>query len=191
MPMSSGAVPHVGDKAVQMWLIIIALMVLAMVVVGGATRLTDSGLSITEWLPLLGAIPPLNAADWQIAFDKYKQIPEYTEINAGMSMAEFQFIYWWEWAHRFLGRMIGVAFAVPLAVFWLKGWIRPGLTPKLLGVLALGGLQGFFGWYMVQSGLSERVDVSHYRLALHLTTAFIILGLVVWLACGLSPAQDR
>ncbi|MEO1207722.1 MAG: COX15/CtaA family protein [Pseudomonadota bacterium] len=182
---------HSGDRAVQLWLYVIATMVFAMVVVGGATRLTDSGLSITEWLPLLGAIPPLSDADWQTAFAKYKQIPEYAEINAGMSMAEFQFIYWWEWAHRFLGRMIGVAFAVPLAVFWFKGWIRPGLTPKLLGVLALGGLQGFFGWYMVQSGLSERVDVSHYRLALHLTTAFVILALVVWLALGLAPDEDR
>ncbi|MEO1542784.1 MAG: COX15/CtaA family protein [Pseudomonadota bacterium] len=182
---------HPGDRAVQIWLLCIAILVFAMVVVGGATRLTDSGLSITEWLPLLGAIPPLSDADWQLAFAKYKQIPEYTEINAGMSMAEFQFIYWWEWAHRFLGRLIGLAFALPLAFFWLKGWIRPGLTPKLIGVLALGGLQGFFGWYMVQSGLSERVDVSHYRLALHLTTAFVILALVVWLALSLSPTEGR
>lgn len=181
---------HPGDRVVQAWLFIVAALVVAMVVVGGATRLTDSGLSITEWQPLLGAIPPLTSADWSVAFEKYRQIPEYREINAGMSLAEFQFIYWWEWAHRFLGRVIGLVFALPLAVFWMRGMLRPGLAPKLLGVLALGGLQGFFGWYMVQSGLSERVDVSHYRLALHLTTAFVILALVTWLAFDLRADDD-
>ena len=179
------------DRIVQAWLIAIGLLVFGMVVVGGATRLTDSGLSITEWQPILGIIPPLSDADWQTAFAKYKLIPEYREINAGMSLAEFKFIYWWEWAHRFLGRMIGIAFALPFAFFWLKGWLRPGMIPQLLGVFALGGLQGFFGWYMVQSGLAERVDVSHYRLALHLTTAFVILACVVWLACDLAPQGTR
>ncbi|MDX2289069.1 MAG: COX15/CtaA family protein [Hyphomicrobiaceae bacterium] len=175
----------------RLWLLCIAGLVLAMIVVGGATRLTDSGLSITEWQPLLGVIPPLSEADWQLAFAKYKQIPEYELVNKGMSMAEFQFIYWWEWAHRFLGRFIGLAFAVPFLVFWATGRLRAGLAPRLLGILALGGLQGFFGWYMVQSGLSERIDVSHYRLALHLTTAFLILAAVVWVAADLGEDRGR
>lgn len=180
-----------GDAAVAVWLWCIAALVLAMVVVGGATRLTDSGLSITEWQPLLGIIPPLTEAHWLEALEKYRQIPEYQLVNKGMSLAEFQFIYWWEWAHRFLGRIIGLAFAMPLAFFWATGRIRAGLLPKLLFVLALGGLQGFFGWYMVQSGLSERTDVSHYRLALHLTTAFLILAAVVWLALDEGGDRDR
>ena len=178
-----------GDNAyvlVQAWLFIVALLIFAMIVVGGATRLTDSGLSITEWQPILGVIPPLTAADWELALEKYRQIPEYQLVNKGMSLDEFKFIYWWEWAHRFLGRFIGLAFAVPLAVFWAMGRIPKGYGWKLIGIFALGGLQGFFGWYMVQSGLSERVDVSHYRLALHLTTAFVILAAVLWVAFDLS-----
>lgn len=175
------------DAAVAAWLWAIAAIVFLMIIVGGATRLTDSGLSITEWRPILGAIPPLSAADWQSAFAKYKEIPEYKLVNTGMSLDDFKMIFWWEWGHRFLGRFIGLAFAVPLATFWALGWLRPGLAPKLVGVLALGGLQGAIGWYMVQSGLVERVDVSQYRLALHLTVAFLILGIVVWLALGLAP----
>lgn len=172
--------------AVRAWLWGIALLVLAMITVGGATRLTDSGLSITEWQPLLGAIPPLTDAHWQEAFAKYKEIPEYQLVNKGMSLDDFKAIYWWEWGHRFLGRIIGLAFAVPLAIFWFAGALRPGYPLKLAGVLALGGLQGVIGWYMVKSGLVDRVDVSQYRLALHLTVAFIILGLVVWLALNLG-----
>src|SRR5690606_1729191 len=149
------------DRAVQLWLTAVALLVFAMVVVGGATRLTDSGLSITEWLPLLGAIPPLSDADWADAFAKYQQIPQYELVNHGMSLAEFKFIYWWEWSHRFLGRFIGVVFALPLIYFWLTGRLRAGMAPKLIGLLLLGGLQGFIGWYMVKSGLVERIDVSH------------------------------
>ncbi len=168
--------------AVAVWLWAIAALVFAMIVVGGATRLTDSGLSITEWQPLLGAIPPLSEGDWLAAFEKYKQIPEYSLVNAGMTLEAFKIIYWWEWAHRFLGRVIGLAVAVPMLGFWLAGRLRAGLVPKLFGLLALGGLQATFGWYMVSSGLAERVDVSQYRLALHLTTAFVILGWVVWLA---------
>lgn len=172
----------VGNSAVEAWLWAVAVLVFAMIVVGGATRLTDSGLSITEWKPILGAIPPLSDADWQIAFEKYKQIPEYALVNKGMALADFKVIYWWEWSHRFLGRIIGLAFALPLFVFWISGRLRAGQPLRLAGVLALGALQGAFGWYMVASGLSERVDVSQYRLALHLTTAFAILGLLVWLA---------
>lgn len=175
-----------ADGAVRIWLFAVALLVFAMIVVGGATRLTDSGLSITEWQPLLGAIPPLTEAHWLEAFEKYRQIPEYHLVNKGMSLEEFKFIYWWEWSHRFLGRFIGVAFALPLIAFWVAGRLPRGLTPKLLGILALGGLQGFLGWYMVKSGLVERIDVSHYRLALHLSTAFLILALLVWTALDLG-----
>ena len=173
------------------WLLGVAALVFAMIVVGGATRLTESGLSITEWRPLLGAIPPLNEGDWQAAFERYKAIPEYSVVNAGMSLAEFKFIYWWEWTHRLLGRLIGIAFAVPFLAFWAAGRLRPGLTLKLTGVLALGGLQGFIGWYMVKSGLVDRIDVSQYRLALHLLIAFSILSLLVWLALDAGPAQKR
>lgn len=171
-----------GQRAVELWLWFIAALVFAMIVVGGATRLTDSGLSITEWKPILGAIPPLNEADWLSVFEKYKQIPEYHIVNKGMSLDEFKFIFWWEWSHRFLGRLIGLAFALPLLVFWVTGRLRAGLPVKLLSILALGGLQGAIGWYMVSSGLSERVDVSQYRLALHLSVAMAILAIVVWFA---------
>jgi cytochrome c oxidase assembly protein subunit 15 len=180
-----------ADGAVRVWLLLVAGLVFAMIVVGGATRLTDSGLSITEWQPLLGAIPPLNEADWLAAFDKYKAIPEYSIVNAGMSLAAFKAIYWWEWTHRFLGRFIGIAFALPFLAFWFMGKLRGGFALKLLGVLALGGLQGAIGWYMVKSGLVDRIDVSQYRLALHLLTAFSILALLVWLALEAGPANER
>ncbi|HRO51017.1 MAG TPA: COX15/CtaA family protein, partial [Hyphomicrobium sp.] len=141
------------DQAVMLWLWAIAGLVLAMITVGGATRLTDSGLSITEWQPILGTIPPLTEAQWQEALEKYRQIPQYQLINKGMSLEDFKFIFWWEWGHRFLGRIIGLAFALPLLVFWFVGALRPGYSLKFLGVLALGGLQGVIGWYMVKSGL--------------------------------------
>lgn len=175
----------------RLWLLLMAALVFSMVVVGGATRLTDSGLSITEWQPLLGAIPPLSDADWQTAFAKYKAIPEYSIVNAGMSLEAFRAIYWWEWSHRLLGRLIGVAFALPFLFFWLTGRLRGAFALKCLGVLALGGLQGAIGWYMVQSGLVDRIDVSQYRLALHLLTAFSILALLVWLALEAGPSRDR
>lgn len=178
-------------NAVRIWLVFVALLVFAMIVVGGATRLTDSGLSITEWQPLLGAIPPLNETDWHSAFDKYKAIPEYAIVNAGMDIEAFKAIYWWEWSHRFLGRFIGIAFAIPFAFFWLTGRVRGTFALKCLGVLALGGLQGAIGWYMVKSGLVDRIDVSQYRLALHLLTAFSILALLVWLALDAGPKTDR
>ncbi|MGI9464478.1 MAG: COX15/CtaA family protein, partial [Aestuariivirgaceae bacterium] len=167
----------------------VALLVVVMVAVGGATRLTDSGLSITQWKPLLGAIPPLNAADWADAFSRYKAIPEYKLVNAGMSLEAFKFIYWWEWGHRFLGRCIGLVYAIPLIGFWLAGRIPSRLKLPLVAVLALGALQGFVGWYMVQSGLIERVDVSQYRLAMHLGLAFILLGCLIWLGLAVRPAD--
>ncbi len=176
---------------VRVWLYCICFLILVMVIVGGATRLTDSGLSITEWKPLLGAIPPLNADDWELAFEKYREIPEYTEINKGMGLAEFQFIYWWEWGHRFLGRLIGVFVAVPLVFFWITGKLEPFMKPWLILLFALGGLQGFIGWWMVKSGLSERVDVSQYRLAAHLTFACVIFAYAMWLARGLAAHSDE
>ncbi|MEP7351029.1 MAG: COX15/CtaA family protein [Sphingorhabdus sp.] len=175
-------------EALIRWLMFIALLVFAMVVVGGITRLTESGLSITEWKPITGALPPLNEAAWASEFKKYQAIPEYIEINgpAGMTLAQFKFIYFWEWVHRFLGRLVGVVFALPLAWFWMKRAIPAGYKPRLLALLALGGLQGAIGWWMVSSGLSARTDVSHYRLAAHLLTALFILGGLVWTALDLK-----
>ena len=179
-----------ADSAIRVWLGSVITLIFAMVVVGGATRLTGSGLSITEWKPILGAIPPLSAADWQEAFDKYRQIPQYQLVNKGMSLAEFQFIYWWEWAHRFLGRFIGVAFAIPFITFAFAGYIRRDLAPSLVALFALGALQGFMGWYMVQSGLVDRVSVSQYRLAAHLGLAAIIYAAMIWVALGVGqPAR--
>jgi heme a synthase len=171
-----------SNRAVQIWLWLMAGLVLVMIGVGGATRLTDSGLSITEWQPILGAIPPLSDADWKIAFDKYKATSEFHLVNKNMTLEGFKPIFWWEWSHRFLGRIIGLAFALPLAFFWAKGVLRPGMGRKMLAVLALGGLQGAIGWFMVKSGLVDRVDVSQYRLALHLSVAFLLLALLVLLA---------
>lgn len=173
-------------RALRIWLGFIAFLIIVMILVGGATRLTDSGLSITEWQPIIGAIPPLSVADWQEAFDAYKKIPEYTEVNAGMSLQAFKTIYWWEWGHRFLGRFIGLAFFVPLVGFWIAGYISRPLLPRLLGLFVLGGLQGALGWYMVMSGLVDRVDVSQYRLTAHFGVAVLILGYTLWLIWGLG-----
>lgn len=174
-------------RGVRTWLWCVAALVFLMVFVGGATRLTDSGLSITEWRPITGAIPPLSAEGWEAELEKYRQIPEYQQINRGMSMSEFQFIYWWEWGHRFLGRLVGLAFVVPFVWFAVRKALPPRSTPKLLGLLALGGLQGFIGWWMVASGLTERVDVSQYRLGVHLTMAAVILASIAWVAQSMKP----
>lgn len=169
------------------WLFVVAALVFVMVVVGGITRLTESGLSITEWQPLSGAIPPLSAADWQQAFDLYRATPEYREINgpAGMDLAAFQWIYFWEWLHRLLGRVVGLAMALPLLWLALKRQIPHGYTWRLVALLLLGASQGALGWYMVQSGLVNRTDVSHFRLSAHLLTALFILGGLVWTALDL------
>ena len=177
------------SPAVRIWLYGVILLVFVMVLVGGATRLTDSGLSITEWKPIMGAIPPLSEADWQDAFAKYKQIPEYAQVNAGMSLPEFKSIFWWEWGHRFLGRFIGVVFLLPLLFFWLTGRLHHSLKLPLAGLFVLGGLQGGMGWYMVKSGLVDRIDVSQYRLAAHLGFALLIMGLMFWIAQGLRPSR--
>lgn len=169
-----------ADPLVAAWLIVLTVMVLVMIVVGGLTRLTDSGLSITEWRPVTGALPPLSAAGWQAEFDKYREIPEYLVQNRGMSMAEFQTIYWWEWSHRQLGRAIGLTVLIPLIVFAAMGRLRGAGLARGLGLFALVCLQGAIGWWMVASGLVERVDVSQHRLAVHLGVAFVILGLLAW-----------
>ncbi|MCP4384545.1 MAG: heme A synthase, partial [Hyphomicrobiales bacterium] len=171
---------------VRWWLVCVALLVIVMILIGGATRLTDSGLSITEWQPIHGVIPPLNQAEWQEEFAKYQQIPEYQLINKGMSLAAFKTIFWWEWGHRFLGRIIGVVFLVPLIWFWATGRIHRSLMPKLIVLFVLGGLQGAIGWWMVASGLSQRTDVSQYRLAIHLTLACAILAALLWVAGSLQ-----
>jgi cytochrome c oxidase assembly protein subunit 15 len=176
-----------SQMPVRVWLNLIALMIVAMVVVGGATRLTESGLSITEWQPIHGVVPPLNAAAWEEEFAKYRQIPQYEQLNEGMTLDEFKTIFWWEWTHRLLGRLIGVFFFVPLVFFWVSGRIDRNLRGPLVAIFILGGLQGAVGWWMVTSGLSERTDVSQYRLAIHLTFACAILAYVVWVARGLAP----
>ena len=181
----SGGMIDAGKRgargAVRLWLMLLFALVVVMIAVGGLTRLTDSGLSITEWRPLTGALPPMNSADWQREFDLYRQIPEYQVQNRGMSLAEFQFIYWWEWGHRQLGRLIGLVWALGFFGFLLARRIPAGWTPRLLGLGVLGGLQGAIGWWMVSSGLSgDRLDVASYRLATHLGLAFVILGLIAW-----------
>ncbi len=188
---SIDAEPKGNAVAMQRWLIAVAGLVLLMITVGGATRLTGSGLSITEWKPIMGAIPPLSDVAWLEAFSKYKAIPQYLELNKGMSLDAFKAIFWWEWGHRFLGRIIGFAFGLPLAWFWLRGQIPNRYKLPLFGLMALGGAQGFVGWFMVQSGLADRTDVSQYRLALHLSIAFLILGGLVWIALTLAPHRAR
>ena len=173
--------------ALARWLLAVATLVACIVVVGGITRLTESGLSITEWKPVTGALPPLSEAAWQAEFAAYQRIPQYTEVNgpAGMTLAQYKFIYFWEWVHRLLARLIGLAFALPLAWFWLKQQIPQGYKPRLLALLALGGLQGPVGWWMVSSGLTQDVKVSHFRLATHLLVALLTLGGLVWTALDL------
>ncbi len=180
---------HARPIAVSNWLFFVAALVFLIVVVGGITRLTESGLSITEWRPVTGALPPLSAADWDEAFALYKATPEYQQINRGMSLADFKFIFFWEWFHRLLGRVIGLAFALPLAWFAVKRQIPSGYGWRLTLLLLLGGLQGVIGWWMVVSGLSLRTDVSHFRLAIHLMTALLILGLLVWTALDLRAGN--
>lgn len=183
----SGALKSERDRQlVRWWLYAVFLVLIAIVMVGGATRMTGSGLSITEWKPIHGVIPPLNHAEWMEEFDKYRQIPQYQQINKGMSLGEFQSIFWWEWAHRMLARFVGFLVAIPLAFFWLTGRLTTGLKYRMLGLLVLGGLQGAIGWWMVASGLSVLTSVSQYRLAIHLTTACVIITAVFYIARGLA-----
>lgn len=181
--------------AVRWWLYAVLAVLFSLVIVGGATRMTESGLSITEWNPIHGAIPPLNDTEWQEEFQKYQQIPQYTEMNKGMTLDAFKSIFWMEWAHRLLARGVGFIFALPLLFFAVTRRIESGLGPKLVGILLLGGLQGAVGWWMVASGLVDRVDVSQYRLATHLTLAAFIFTATMVVARGLAPhsqpAADR
>lgn len=174
-----------GPHAVARWLLAVAALVFVMVVVGGITRLTESGLSITRWEVVSGTLPPLTEADWAVQFEAYRASSQYFLMNRGMSLAEFQGIFFWEYVHRLLGRVIGLAFALPLAWFWLRGAIPAGYKPRLLALLMLGALQGSIGWWMVSSGLVDRAEVAHERLAVHLTTALFIMAGCLWTALDL------
>lgn len=179
------------DHQVARWLLFCAVVIFGMILLGGATRLTNSGLSIVEWKPLVGAIPPLSESEWQATFDKYKQFPEYQKINRGMSLDAFKTIFMYEYLHRLLGRLIGVLFAVPLIYFALRRRLRPGLAPGLIILFFMGGLQGLLGWYMVKSGLVDNPRVSQYRLTAHLGVAVAIYAYMIWLAFELLWARRR
>jgi cytochrome c oxidase assembly protein subunit 15 len=184
--------PAAHRRSVARWLLLCCGMIFAMVVIGGITRLTESGLSIVEWQPFTGALPPMSDAEWQRLFDLYRQTPEYQAINRGMSLAEFREIFWWEWIHRFWGRLIGLVFLLPLLWFLIRRRIPAGLTPYLVVAFVLGAAQGTLGWFMVASGLAERTDVSQYRLVAHLLLAFAIYIYLFWLALlCLGPPKGR
>jgi cytochrome c oxidase assembly protein subunit 15 len=189
MAARSSATSRQNDRVIGIWLLICCAAIAAMVVIGGITRLTESGLSIVRWEPVAGVLPPLSQADWLHLFDLYKASPQYKTVNFGMSLEEFKGIFWWEYIHRVWGRLIGVIFAVPLAWFLMTGRIAPRLRLPLLGLLCLGGLQGFIGWWMVKSGLRDEPSVSPYRLATHLSLALIIYSLTLWLALGLMGVK--
>jgi len=188
-----GGIDRAGKGArglIRGWLMVLFAMVVLIIVVGGLTRLTDSGLSITEWKPVTGALPPMSEAAWTEEFDNYRAIPEYQLQNKGMTLAEFKFIFWWEWGHRQLGRTLGLIWAAGFVFFAATRKIPPGWTPRLLLIGALGGLQGFIGWWMVSSGLEEgMLDVASYRLATHLALAFVIFGFIAWYVYQLGRSQ--
>ena len=171
---------------VRVWLYAVAALMVLTLVVGGATRLTESGLSIVEWKPVTGVIPPISQEAWQAEFGKYQQIPQYRELNRGMNLDEFKTIYWWEWSHRLLARLVGTAFLLPFLFFLWRGWIEPGLKARLWTLFGGGALLGAVGWWMVSSGLAGRVSVSQYRLAFHLTLACAIYAVILWTARGLA-----
>lgn len=173
------------------WLYFTAFMVFAMAVIGAITRLTESGLSMVEWRPLIGTIPPLSQEEWERVFNLYRETPEYQQKNFGMTLDEFKYIFFWEWFHRFWGRMIGLVYALPLAYFWIRNKIPEGYKSKLLIGLFLGAGQAVMGWYMVMSGLIDRASVSHYRLAAHLSLAFVIFSYLLWLAFSLKDEKSK
>jgi cytochrome c oxidase assembly protein subunit 15 len=181
------SVPELSSRLTRYWLLTVAALVFVMVLVGGATRLTESGLSIVEWRPVSGVLPPLSAAQWQAEFEKYQTIPQYQMLNRGMSLDQFKTIFWWEWAHRLLGRVIGGAFLLPFLWFLWRGHIEPRLRAPLCAIFALGAVQGVGGWWMVASGLAERTSVSQYRLAFHLTLACLIYAALLWAAQRTRP----
>ena len=182
---------HRDDVIIGRWLAICAATIFGMILLGGVTRLTESGLSMVDWRPIMGVVPPLSTADWVYLFDQYKLFPEYRLVNQGMSLEEFKQIFWFEYLHRMLGRLIGIMFFIPLMIFLWLGKVRSSLKPHLLFLLFLGGCQGFMGWYMVKSGLVDRPDVSQYRLTAHLGLAVAIYAYIVWLTIGLfSPNRS-
>jgi cytochrome c oxidase assembly protein subunit 15 len=189
MPFSLG--PKAPQKSVSTWLFVLVSMVVVMVVIGGVTRLTESGLSIVEWRPVTGWLPPLDEAEWLKAFESYKRFPEYQHVNAGMSLADYKSIFWLEYLHRLWGRLIGLAYVVPLAVFAWRGYIDRSLGLKLGAIFTLGALQGVLGWYMVKSGLVDQPDVSQYRLVSHLGLALVIIAALFWLALDLRRGQRQ
>lgn len=192
IPARPAASPSASSRqAVAVWLLVCCALVLLMVVVGGVTRLTRSGLSIVEWQPIAGTLPPLDAAAWDAMFAKYRETPEYLKVNRGMSLEEFKGIFWWEYIHRLLGRAIGLVFLLPLLWFAFRRQIERGMIPRLVGIFCLGGLQGAIGWWMVSSGLVETPRVSHVRLAVHLGTAFLIFAGMWWTALGLLAPCSR
>jgi heme a synthase len=180
------AIPEARRRPVRIWLWSVAGMTLLTLIVGGITRLTQSGLSIVDWAPLMGVVPPLNDVQWQEAFDAYRASPEYLELRRGMSMEEFRFIFFWEYLHRLVARAIGLVFLVPFLVFWMRGWLSRPLLFRALALFGLGAAQGAMGWFMVRSGLVDVPRVSHYRLAAHLSLAFVIFGYALWLARDLA-----
>ena len=190
-PVSHAAATSSSRRPVGLWLMIICVLIALMVIVGGATRLTNSGLSITEWHPITGVVPPLDQAAWQAEFAKYQRIPQYQLVNRGMSLDQFKSIYWWEWGHRLLGRLIGIAFFAPLVWFAVTRRLSARLAGRLVLILVLGGAQGVLGWYMVKSGLADRVEVSQYRLAAHLGLAFILFALTFWTALDVLRPRNR
>lgn len=179
--------PQTGtaDRAIAYWLFACCGLIFFMVILGGITRLTESGLSITQWQPFTGVVPPLSQAQWAAEFARYKAIPQYAVIHPGMTLSQFKGIFFWEYLHRLWGRLIGLAFAGPFLWFLLRGRVRRALVPKLAGLFVLGAFQGALGWYMVESGLSQRIEVSQYRLAAHLATAVLIYGAMLWVALDL------
>lgn len=181
------AVPDYRRRVIRLWLFAVAALVFVTLLVGGATRLTESGLSIVEWKPVTGTLPPLSDNAWQAEFQKYQATTQYRELNSRMTLDEFKTIFWWEWTHRLLGRLIGAAFLIPFVFFLWRGWVAPGLRWRLWTLFGLGALQGAVGWWMVASGLVGRVSVSQYRLAFHLTLACLIYAALLWTAQSLSP----
>jgi len=182
--------PHLS-KPIATWLFTCAGFVFAMIIIGAITRLTESGLSMVEWRPLIGTLPPMNEAEWQRVFALYQETPEFQKKNFWMEIDDFKTIFFWEWFHRFWGRLIGLVYALPLAFFWLRDMIPAGYKGKLLGLLALGGAQAVMGWYMVESGLIDNPAVSHFRLAAHLSLAFIILCILTWLGLKMAGSAQQ
>ncbi|MCA9859060.1 MAG: COX15/CtaA family protein [Thermomicrobiales bacterium] len=184
-------IPAERRRHLRIWLLIGAFLTACTLVVGGITRLTESGLSIVDWAPIVGSIPPISDADWQEAFGRYQQYPEYQKLRPDMTLSEFKYIYFWEYLHRMIGRLIGVVFLIPFLWFWYRKYFNRPLLKRVLLLFALGGLQGAMGWYMVSSGLVDRPDVSHYRLAMHLVLAMTIFGFCLWFANDLAPRPWR